>query len=119
MYLSTGCLFVGPPWEAPLNQTPEVISPPTPENTLVIVGDAGKPRVVARDPDGDVLHFLWDVPPDFLQEVEDVPLEEGVYASTATITADPRLDGTEIDCVVTDYLSTPAVRVRWIIEVWE
>lgn len=120
LLFSGGCLYLGPPWEKPVNQPPIILSPPNlVGNELPMVGDVAKPRVVARDPDGDVLHFEWVVPGDFLLDVEDLTsLEEGVQGSMATIARDERLHGNSIWCVVTDYVN-PGRQVEWEVQVWE
>ncbi len=119
LLFSGGCLYLGPPWEKPVNQPPIILSPPNLEgNELPMVGDEAKPRVVARDPDGDLLHFEWVVPGDFLIKTEPLALEDGVQGSMATIIRDEVLDGNSIRCVVTDYVN-PGRQVEWTIEVWE
>jgi len=102
-----------------VNEVPNIILPVDQVNDLVMVSDPTSITVITRDPEGDVVHFEWDVPPEFLVEQTDYTVEDDVYASTARVERDPRLEGFRLRCVVTDYISSPSQQVVWDVTVQE
>ncbi len=83
-----------------MNQAPIVIQPEGGEQDVVLFSDVPL-VVVAADPEGDPLVFLWSAPgyPDLTSSER---AEGELTTSTAVIPFDPALDGEDVDCLVVD-----------------
>ncbi|MBN2798792.1 MAG: hypothetical protein JXX28_06540 [Deltaproteobacteria bacterium] len=112
-----GCLYMGPPWSRPVNDPPTVLLPVSTDNTIQMISDPTTLTVLARDPEGDEVHFEWNLPAEFEVEHIDLPMADDVYSSHIAIARDDRLDGFVLKCVVTDLNSSSAEQIRWELQV--
>jgi hypothetical protein len=98
--LGSGCLYTAPVWRGEVNQPPIVIQPEAGEQDVLLFSDLPV-VVVAADPEGDDLVFLWSA-----AGIPDLPSTERsegeLTTSTAVIPYDPSLDGTDVECLVVD-----------------
>lgn len=99
--LVAGCLYTAPVWREEVNEPPVIIQPDTTsENPLVLFADRTE-FVIAADPEGNPIEFVWDVPgyPD-LPHVE--TQQDQTVVSRAVIPRDEALDGVLIRVLVID-----------------
>lgn len=110
-----GCLYLPPGWKPVPNQPPEVLVPEPPYQDIPLVMDRDtRITVVAQDPEGDVLDFVWIVPVDVEHDWVTRP-EGDLWYSVLTIDADPLLDDRRIALVVSDGFDE--VDLSWLVEV--
>ena len=113
--LLPGCLYVEPGWKPLPNQPPEVLFPDPPYQDIPLVMDRDtRITVVAQDPDGDALDFVWIVPVNVPHSWVTQP-EGNLWYSVLSIETDPILDGQRIDLVISDDLDE--VELSWLVEV--
>lgn len=111
----SGCLFIAPFGDPPVNSAPEILSPEFEENDVVMDAFVETFIVVTSDPDEEEVYFEWDVP----RGVE--PLEENskpngeLWVGTLSLASDPILDGSTLSCLVTDGEATRLI--SWRLEV--
>jgi len=97
-----GCLYVPPGWQPDPNRPPQILRPEGDLQDIPLVMDRDtRLTVVARDPEGEPLDFVWivgvDVPFDWTTSTEG-----DLWYSVMRISPDPELDGRRIECVVSD-----------------
>lgn len=111
----SGCLYVAKGWQPDPNQPPEILRPEGNHQDIPLVMDRDtRLTVVARDPEGQPLDFVWIVP-------VDVPFDwttstsGDLWYSVLRINSDPSLDGRVIECVVSD--GELEESVTWLVSV--
>lgn len=111
-----GCFYTAPVWRPVANTPPELIEPPTADNLLIFDHDAERITVIASDPDGDNLQFIWSVPP-FLETTEVTTPGDNVTFGRLDILWHPDVDGAEIRLVIVDDQREPeSLTVTWLVE---
>ena len=119
--LLSGCLFLEAGWRPKVNEPPVIITPEIDPVFLTLYRDSHTLQVVARDPEGEPLYFIWDFPeelgaPDtFVQPGDESPL----HFSSISIPRDPRYHNEEIQVLVTDGESQNPQYRTWFIAVEE
>lgn len=101
MVLLHGCLYVEPAWEEPLNRPPELfrVNPPPPD--LLFDTELERISVIASDPEGDELTFVF-LPPPFVTGTETETNEDGVYVWTVDIPWTPEVEGRTVALTILD-----------------
>ncbi len=84
-----------------MNLPPDLIRVSPPEPDLLFDRDPVRISVIAADPEGDPLTFIWQPPP-FVTGVESETLEEGIYVWTVDIPYTEDADGQVFALTVLD-----------------
>lgn len=95
------CFYVTPTWRPVVNQPPVLVEPPSVDNVLIFDSDAERITVIASDPDGDLLQFIWSIPP-FLDAVEVTTPGDAVTFGRLDVFWHPDIDGAELRLTVVD-----------------
>ncbi len=125
-YLSlSGCLYLAPIERPGENNLPKILQPfDLDGNVLDVIADVEVVTVIATDPDGDDLLFLWQVTPSDVNWTASPPTPQTLangqeaWVSVLTLERDIRMDGRRLECGVTDLYDAP-VRVSWMVQVEE
>lgn len=113
--LCGGCLYVSPAWRPEPNDPPQILIPtPSDEDIPLVMDRDVRVTVVARDPEGQRLDFVWIVPVDVEHDWTTSP-EGDLWYSVLDLPADPLLDGRRVELIVSDGIDE--VRLRWLVEV--
>lgn len=99
--LLVGCLYVEPTWEPAVNEPPNVLllDPPLPD--VLFDNDLERITVIADDPEGRPLAFLWDFPP-FATFDEERSEIDGVSVSRVDVAWSDELLGAVIGLTIID-----------------
>ncbi len=99
----SGCFYFLPV-EVPVgNQPPQIAVPESNPATLTIRGDTVTLTVMARDPDPeDTIEFLWSDLDGVPHEQHDYAAQDGLMASSVTVTDVRALRSSQVRCVVLD-----------------
>lgn len=114
MVCCTGCFYVQPVWKPPENRAPQLESVQPVEGVLMFDSDNERITVIARDPDGDPLLFVWSTPAFSETSVSTTVVEDNVFVSRLDIARTPNLDGEQIVLTILD--STDAIDLAWRLE---
>jgi hypothetical protein len=110
-----GCFYVAPGWQPEPNRPPDIISPEGDLQDIPLLMDRDtRVTVVAQDPEGLPLDFVWIVPVD-VEFTWATDSEGDLWYSVLEITADPLLDAQRIEVIVSD--SDLEESVSWLVEV--
>ncbi len=122
MLALSGCLYVKPVQERDVNRPPTVSQPvdiSSPVLLPVLSDQQVRVWVVANDPDGDTLTFIWNVPratADLRPDTELLP--SGDWLSTLWIPVEWLQDGDSVEVTISDQAQPRhVVTVQWIVEV--
>lgn len=109
-----GCLYVEPAWQEPLNLPPDLIRVNPPEPTLTFEREVERISVIAADPEGDALTFLWQPPP-FVVGTETETSVDGIYTWSVDIPYTPEVDGQVLAVTIVDQdpLQRGEVTLEW------
>jgi hypothetical protein len=112
-----GCFYVEPTWRPMVNAPPVLIEPPTADNVLIFDNDSERITVIAADPDGDNLQFVWNVPP-FLSTQEVTTPGDAVTFGRLDVFWHPDIDGAELQLTIIDddARSPRSITATWLVE---
>lgn len=112
--LGAGCLYVEPTYQVPENRPPELYRVNPSPSELYFDNEVERISVIAADPEGDELTFVFQTPPFVVGEVFETN-EDGVYVFTADIPWSPEVDGAEVALTVLDQdpVDRGEVTVEW------
>jgi hypothetical protein len=114
MLLLPGCLYVAPVWRKPVDLPPEILLPSvSPGDTieLTFVSAQESITVVAQDPEGEPLAFVWQIPAGVVATPNTFE-DNGVTSSNIVLPADPVLDETTLALAIFDPGGNDA-DIRW------
>lgn len=117
MWMS-GCFYVAPVVQSPENASPVIIIPTSLDNSLTMEADPESLEVMAYDPEGDDLYFVWSVPHGV--EFEQLPIVQvgDLRSSVIKLPRDPILDDDTILCSVSDAVTPERAQVvSWTLTV--
>lgn len=109
--VGTGCIYIGPVRRAPENEPPVVLLPVATSNDLTMESDPESFEVMAYDPEGDSLYFLWSVPHGVAFETLPIAQVDDIVSSVIKVDREPVLDGDQILCAVSDSVTPEASTV--------
>jgi hypothetical protein len=109
--VGTGCIYIGPVRRAPENEPPVVLLPVATNNDLTMESDPESFEVMAYDPEGDSLYFLWSVPHAVAFETLPIAQVDDIVSSVIKVDREPVLDGDQILCAVSDSVTPEASTV--------
>jgi hypothetical protein len=120
LLVATGCPYVAPIREPPVNTPPDIEWPPTRNEDLLVYASTERIVLQARDDDGDNLYFYWGgLPTDLagtaLEPFSEVVQNEVIWTAMYELERDPELDGFELACIVSD-LEDDVIQ-RWALTV--
>ena len=110
----TACPYLGPIGFLEENMPPEIVHA-TPGDTITVASSAHKVFVVADDPDGDEIVFLWSLSESGLIG-DAVPSGPPFQGSQIELTHDETLDGQVVTCTFSDGFSEYQTK-SWTVEV--
>ncbi|MBW2254716.1 MAG: hypothetical protein JRI25_08990 [Deltaproteobacteria bacterium] len=115
MSLLGGCLYVSPAWKPDPDLAPEIIRPLPPLEDIPVVLDRPiRLTVVAEDPEGEELDFVWIVPVDVQYDWSKSPAGGNSWYSVLRLPDDDILYDQRIEVLVTD--GANEVGVSWLVE---
>jgi hypothetical protein len=118
MVLGTGCLYIAPVWRPAVNLPPEIIRPEGADVRIIpLVFNTSQVlvTVIAADPEGEALEFVWQTSrPDPV--VSTYPQGDEAWVSVLTLSEDDVQDGDIIRVTVFDDNPRAAIDVEWQVE---
>jgi len=110
-----GCLYVAPGWKPDPDLPPEIIRPLPPLEAIPVTLDRPlRLTVVAEDPEGEELDFVWIVPVDVEYDWSKSPAGGNSWYSVLRLPEDDILYDQLIEVLVTD--TSNEVPVSWLVE---
>lgn len=119
MCLCTGCLYTAPVWRPEVNLSPEIIRPEEAdvrEIPIVFTTAQVLVTVIASDPEGEALEFVWQTPTAD-PVVTTYAQGDDAWVSVLTLLEGDVEDGDTVRVTVLDNNPRGAVDVVWRVEV--